>query len=447
MNKEFFISVNGDCPDELIGKKMIHDSSVDKLLIQSFFNNELFGLDSVLLSYYSDKTNAVKYSVEPGVDIASMSAIRRMTYYRKKNKRGKELENKEQEIKMTTDLIKKHSAIVVDLCSKYELNVDGSYKEGSKFETILFKMSKVADLKTNKLFADKMTAIRNELNTYYQILKQNIGKLGNHDAYFKEGSMIGRISYEKLMDIDDKNNLLLDTLLDKKIKDEIMINRGDVQQNEFIRGDDDFIEESIKIAKKKFPVYNDIAFLQNSRYITDNELNLLTQVENAYNLVSVSQNKFNYLNDIIISLGNDSRFLDVKQKLEKEQKIEEQKLQILSNEAEDKYNKFDIKACIEDVKKRQEIAASKGDLDASKKNADEYQKEVIENKAQRNKFEEKEVNKKTVMAQYLREKAFKTELGKLPFEAFVQRLSEQYHLQEDDIEDLVNEGVKSGRKF
>ena len=448
MVPKFYVSNNSYVPSEFEDKNLREKICEDPLVIKRFFASELFGDSSILVDYYNTKAFDIKYREMPGVDRSKMSPLERMLYVQKKNKCAKEAEIKAQEIKELFELIHQQANAVLHLCSKYEMNLDGTFKDGSKYDLIQHQLFSVGDVNVKREFVAQVSNIRQELSAAYQSLRQNAERLYTHEIYFQNSSLLYSFSYSNLTDVRDDGTVLLDKILNEKIG----FIGNTVTNSANLTYDYDFEQESINIAKKSWDVYREIDFLKKSGYLQDNELSLLMNVEKAYDEMAISENRISYMKNIIISLGNDQRFVKMKAMLNKQLEIEKEKHQKLSIDAQEKYEKYDVKSSVELVQKRKENDVALGnspiDRKQSQKSGDLSQMLASEDRSQRIKYERVEIRKRTIMAQYLRERAFKTQDGKLSFSQYVAKYSSFYDLDESSGKELIDEMGKSyGRKL
>lgn len=447
MSEKFYISIDGNCPDKFNGRKIVRGKNVDSSIIQRFFIQELFGVESLIIDFYTKNANDIKYG-SYDVDVSKLSFIQRMLFFQKKKNKLSKIESREKDIKNTVQLIKKHSTIITNLCSKYNLNIDGSFKRGSKLETIYYKLSFINDYNTKKLFESKLGEIINEINSSYHFICDNILKIGAHEVYYEQGSIIGIFAFDKLLEPTNENNALLDKLLNKKINEMTVITDSIMAFND----SDTFIENELIDVRKKISVFEEIEYLKNSGHLKDADINLLMLVENSYDLVASSQLKIKFIEDILHMLGNDSKFLNLINSLRELKEVENENLQKLSIKAKEEYDKYDVRGSVELIKKVHEIDVTQGDLlfdiEIAKKDNNYDKKNISEEKLRKSGFEKKELVKRTIMAQYLRERAFKTENGNLSFREFALINAHLYNLQTEDIENLIiEEGKNNVRKL
>ena len=439
MNEKFYISTDGECPID--GKKVVRGNKCDTSVIHQFFIDELFGVESHIIDFYKQHTDQIRYGTY-GVDVSKLSFIQRMLFFRKRKNNLSKTETKEQDIRKRVELIKKYSASIVDLCSKYKLNIDGSFKKGSKLEKIYYQLAFIDDTNTKNLFSSKLNGILRELAFYNQCIKDNVASLGIHEIYCERGSLIHSFSYDTLLNQTNKGDTLLEELLNIKINERKLENDKIIAFTE----DETFTEKDLIEMKKNMSVFDEIDYLKKSNYLKDSDLNLLIIVENAYDLVASSQLKIKYIEDIINSLGNDPSFADLINSLNNLKQTENENLQRLSTKANEEYKKYDVNGSVQLAKETHAIDVTQGnllfDIDVAKKDNDFDKKNTSEEKLRAAKSEKKDVVKRTIMAQYLRERAFKTAEGRLSFKEFVQRNASLYNLDENQIDDLINEEGK-----
>ena len=448
MVTKFYVSNNSDVPVEFEDKNLREIKCENPQVIKNFFITELFGTGSILADYYSEKAFDIKYRTVLGVDRSKMSSLERILYDQKKNKRAKEAEIKAQEMQEIFELIHKQTATILQLCNKYEMNLDGTFKAGSKYDLIQHQLYSVADVNTKKEFAVQIENIRQELSVAYESLRQSTEQLYIHEIYFRESNFLYFFSYGDLTDIREDGTVLLDQILNESIKSsgKTVTNSSNLTYNY------DFEQESINIARKSFDEYREIDFLKKSGYLQDSELTLLGYVEKAYDEVAISENKISYMENIITSLGEDPRFVKTKEMLNKQLEIEKKRHGNLLTEAQEKYAKYNVASSVELVQKRKEVGAILGnseiDMKRAQKSGDISQVLESERKTGSAKYESVEIRKRTIMAQYLRERAFKTPAGKLSFSQYVTNYAYLYGLDEATGKELIDEmGQNYGRKL
>lgn len=424
--------------------KTTNERIVDDIDIINFFKSVMLGKNSQIQNYHQSLVNKSSSRSE------NMSMLQNLLYYRKEGKRIKEAKSKMTDIEKRLKTIEEKTSIIIGICSKYGMNLDGTYKKDSKYKEIEDRLLKCSDAKIRQEFFVQKAKITSELAEAYKTLEFSLMGLSDYCAYFEQGTdLYYRFRFDRLTKKEGNEKTYLNRILNNCIDEK----RSLSSQQEEYDSKIDFTEEAIQKCTMYSSKFNQFKFLRDSKKLNTKELEFLEKVESSHKEVAISFNKIDYLTIIINSLGYDERFINLKSKLEKQLEEEIKNKNNLMVAADDLYMKFNVSNAVELVKaqvKNEEeqnektaesiFSINSGDRDNKSKAEYEYAGKVYEGKI---------IKGRTLYAQYLRERAFGTPDGKLPFPEYAQKYAYLFGLTAEYAASLSMEEmeVKSGRKL
>lgn len=446
MNEEVYVT-NEFNPENLKGK-ISSEKVVDEETIINFFQKEILGHTSEILKYYDKLIKSIKSEKYPE-GIEKFSQIKRMMYFRKQEKRIKKVNEKKEEIAKRLESIKLQSETIINLCAKYGFKLDGTVRRDSKYFEIRERINKLDNPKLSDEFYKQIEMVRKEILGAYNILTCDLNGISTFFAFFPEEDLYQRVSYDKLTTIHGADKCLLDPILNNCIEEKI-----DLTGKRVIEFDEkvDFIQESLQhnaVSKE----ISELLQIKQSQMVNSTELILLEKVEFAYIKVGVSANKINYMKTLSALLAGDERFSKFNKILEEELQKEQNNYLVLLNEAKAFYDKYGVKEQLALIDMKIKNSEKQGALlyEVHKKEQEqdmdtEHWKK--EDELQSAQLEEKKLVGRTIMAQYLREKAFKTEAGKLKFSEYVEKYGVEYKLDTKMKQDIIMDmESNNGRKL
>lgn len=358
-------------------------------------------------------------------------------------KQIKNIESEKEKQKKILSEVKVKIGIIVELCSRYGLNIDGTLRKDSKYREVFTILEETADKKTKndfwKLFASIQKQIKSEYKNLVTILLNS--DMSKFNIYFINSSNeYSKISFAKLLETSVKYpTSLLDTIIEQRIEEKYRISDREPDEENEIHTSPILLER-----------IEEIQYLKSSKKLKPNELEILNKIDFIIKQTISLNEKRAKIKKALLFLKKHSNFQSIIQQLEKQlKKLNEQYLELehLSNEL---YEKFNVKQQIVLVNEMIENDKIQGEsiykMDVSRDDTSKWStnRDILDNA----KFQERTLNGRTLMAQYLREKAFKTKDGKLSWREFAEKYSKVYDVDSITISRLdQGDGTRSERKL